>query len=46
MKKIKIYISIVVAILIMSIIVIKPQYIEQATKAFIAIMECETCLSE
>ncbi len=46
MKKIKIYISIIALVLMTLVIIIKPQYIEQAVKGLIAIMECEICLSE
>mgnify|MGYP003294615695 CR=1 FL=1 len=46
MKKIKIYISITAMIAIVTIIIIKPQYIENATKALVAIMECEQCIAE
>ena len=46
MNKIKFYVSIVAMISIVVIIIIKPQYIENATKALIAIMECEQCISE
>ena len=46
MRKIKIYISIIAMGGIISTIIIKPQYIEQAVKGFIAIMECDTCLAE
>ena len=46
MKKIKIYISITAMIAIVTIIIIKPQYIENAAKALVAIMECEQCIAE
>ncbi len=46
MKKIKFYISIIALIVILAIIFIYPQYLEQAIKSFVVIMECEQCLFE
>lgn len=46
MKKIKIYISIIALISIIVLIFVNPQYVEQASKAIVSIMECEQCLSE
>ena len=46
MKKIKICLSVIALVSIIALIFIRPQYIEQASKALIAIMECEKCFSE
>lgn len=46
MKNVKFYISIIMLVVIMSVIFIYPQYLEQAIKSFVAIMECEQCLLE
>lgn len=46
MKKVKIYISIITLILIIFMILIYPQHIEEASKAFVYILECEECLPE
>ena len=45
MKKVKVYLSVIAMIAVITIIVIKPQYIETATKALVTIMECEQCIS-
>lgn len=46
MNKIKLYISLIAIISIISIIIAKPQYIEEGIKALISVMECEVCFSE
>ena len=46
MKKIKTYISIAAIISVIIILIFKPQYMENAAKVIIAIMECEQCMSE
>ena len=43
MKNIKIYVSIIALI---TIIFTKPQYLKEASKALVVIMECEQCFSE
>ena len=46
MNKIKFYLSIILLIVLIAVIFIYPQYIEQISKAFVSVMECEQCLSE
>lgn len=46
MKNIKIYVSIIALITIIFIIFTKPQYLKEASKALVVIMECEQCFSE
>lgn len=46
MKKIKLYISLIASVIMLLVIIIRPQYVENVTKALISIMECQQCFSE